>query len=295
MSSFWCMWCNTHPSTWPDLSNCSDSQLWTIEQMVEHRHRINRKNIKYPRKVCGIVDFPLWDFIQPSHYVFPQLHVEIGLINNILDYFYDFVEEQVEAAAPEERLYQNNMIICDVATIKAKEKLDEWKENGVSDLVMQCYSKSLLTRALKARGITMQEHVSVTAEQQVLDNGISALVARWKQLEQDSSQKRKKLTEARDKFKDVQAKKKKVETPILAELENILLEHNINAAAYHGGKLNGVDCHESVQLSDTIYRQFKIYLCSTSSPNKCCDDVIKKTCALFRDICTTLDSLASKL
>jgi len=125
MSSFWCMWCNTHPSTWPDLSNCLDAQLWTLKQMVEHRHRINRENIKDPREVCSIVDFPLWDFIQPSHYVFPQLHVEIGLINNVLDHFYDFVEEQVEAVTPEEQLCQNNMIICDVATIKAKEKLDE--------------------------------------------------------------------------------------------------------------------------------------------------------------------------
>jgi hypothetical protein len=94
---------------------------------------------------------------------------------------------------------------CDVATIKAKEKLDEWKENGASDLAMQRYSKSLLTRALKARGITMQEHVSLTAEQQVLDNSISALVAQQKQLEQDLSQKRKKLTEARPKFKDIRA------------------------------------------------------------------------------------------
>jgi hypothetical protein len=141
----------------------------------------------------------------------------------------------------------------------------------------------------------MQERVSLTAEQQVLDNSISALVAQWKQLEQDLSQKRKKLTEARAKFKDVWEKKKKAETPILAELENILLEHNINAAAYHGGKLNGVNCCEFVQLSDTLYQQLVIYLLFTCSPNRCCDDITKKTCALFRYICITLDSLASKL
>ncbi len=295
MSSYWCMWCNTHPSTWPDLSTCSDAQLWTIDKMVEHRHRINQDNIKEPREICGIVDFPLWDFIQPFHYVFPQLHVEIGLINNVLDHFYDFVEEQVEAPTPEERLCRNNLIICDVAAVKAKEKLDEWKESGASDLAMQRYSKSLVTRALKARGMSMEERQNLTLQQIALDNTIAGLVAQRKHLEQDISQKRKKLTEARAKFKDVRTKKKKGETPILAELENILMQHNINAAAYHGGKLNGVDCREFVQLSHTIYQQFEIYLLSTNSPNRCCDADIMKTCALFRDVCVTLDSLASKL
>jgi hypothetical protein len=31
---------------------------------------------------------------------------------------------------------------------------------------------------------------------------------------------------------------------VSAEIENLLLQYNISAAAYHGGKLNGVDCHE---------------------------------------------------
>jgi hypothetical protein len=149
MSSFWCMWCKAHPSTWHNCSP-SDIQLWTIGEMVEHKNRINRENIKDPRQVCGIVNFPLWDFIQPSHYVFPQLHVEIGLINNVLDTFCDFVEEQVEVATPKERFRRNNMIMCNVATIKVKENLEQWKETDASDLAMQRYSKSLVTKALKS-------------------------------------------------------------------------------------------------------------------------------------------------
>jgi len=38
--------------------------------------------------------------------------------------------------------------------------------------------------------------------------------------------------------------KNKINTPISVDLENILQNQNISAAAYHGGKLNGVDCHE---------------------------------------------------
>jgi len=293
MSSFWCMWCKAHPSTWHNCSP-SDIQLWTIEEMVEHKNRINRENIKDPREVCGILNFPLWDFIQPSQYVFPQLHVEIGLINNVLDTFRDFVEEQVEVATPEERFCCNNMIMCDVATIKAKENLEQWKETDASDLAMQRYSKSLVSKALKARGISVEERESLVMQQKEIEQNIQALVEQRKRLELDVTQKQEKLTGARAKFKDVRAKKKKAETPILAELENILIEHNINAAPYHGRKLNGVDCREFVQLSDLLFDKFEAVLLATTSLNRCSDDVITNTCALFHDIRVTLDSLSSK-
>ncbi len=70
-----------------------------------------------------------------------------------------------------------------------------------------------------------------------------------KDFESGVTAKRKSLAAAKVKFKEVRAKKKKIETPLLSEIENTLLEHNISAAAYHGGKLNGVDCHELIQLA----------------------------------------------
>jgi hypothetical protein len=89
-SSFWCMWCNAHPNTWKDMNYNSDLIPWTIERIKEHKSRIVREDLKDAKDICGIVDFPLWDFIQPSHKIFPQLHIEIGLINNILESFNDF-------------------------------------------------------------------------------------------------------------------------------------------------------------------------------------------------------------
>jgi hypothetical protein len=45
---------------------------------------------------------------------------------------------------------------------------------------------------------------------------------------------------------------KKIDLPVTTEIENILLQYNISAAAYHGGKLNGVDCQELICLSKLI-------------------------------------------
>ena len=116
-----------------------------------------------------------------------------------------------------------------------------------------------------------------------------------KDFESDVTAKRKALAAAKVKFKEVRAKKKKIETPLLSEIENTLLEHNISAAAYHGGKLNGVVCCELIQLAKIIFEKIETVLLSSSNPDRCSNNIIEQTCSLYCDMCVTLDSLASKL
>jgi hypothetical protein len=66
--------------------------------------------------------------------------------------------------------------------------------------------------------------------------------------------------------------------PVFSDIENILREYGITAAAYHGGKLNGVDCHELLSLEKTIFECFKGCLLSISHPGRCCNDIIVKAC-----------------
>ncbi len=139
------------------------------------------------------------------------------------------------------------------------------------------------------------ECASLTLQQSELDAGIQALVQQRKDFESDVTAKRKALAAAKVKFKEVRAKKKKLETPLLSEIQNTLLEHNISAAAYHGGKLNGVDCHELIQLEKVLFRKIETGLLSSSNPDRCSNNTIEKTCSLYFDMCVTLDSLASKL
>jgi hypothetical protein len=72
----------------------------------------------------------VWDFNEPYHFISLQLHVEIGLVNNV----YDFVEDQVEAATPEETVARNNVIIATRSLERATEQLTQWKHHGPRDL-----------------------------------------------------------------------------------------------------------------------------------------------------------------
>jgi hypothetical protein len=45
------------------------------------------------REILGIVHYSVWDLIQPETYLFPELYAEIGLMNNVLDRFYSFIND----------------------------------------------------------------------------------------------------------------------------------------------------------------------------------------------------------
>jgi hypothetical protein len=96
MSSNWCMWCKYHPNDWKGLLTVPAMELWSIGQQEQFVERINSGELKEPRDKKGIVNLPLIDFIQPQHYLFPQLHFEIGTVNNVLDGLRAFTEEEVE-------------------------------------------------------------------------------------------------------------------------------------------------------------------------------------------------------
>ncbi len=59
--------------------------------------------------------------------------MEIGLFNYVLD-FYDSSEEEGEVVT--EQMACNSMILCDVAAIKARKRVDEWNDIGNPDLAI---------------------------------------------------------------------------------------------------------------------------------------------------------------
>jgi hypothetical protein len=130
---------------------------------------------------------------------------------------------------------------------------------------------------------------------QQLDEAIAGMVQNRKNIKADLALKRKNAANSKLQLKNIRNAKLKVEMPFFSEIENILLEYGITSAAYHGGKLNGVDCCELLSRGKSIFERFKGCLLAVSHPGRCSDDIIVQACDLHRDICVTLDSFTSKL
>jgi len=237
------------------------------------------------------VNYPVWDFIQPENYMFPHLHSEISLVNNVLDKFYSFIDEQVEAISPEEALARNSYIIADVALCNAMRALSDWKEMEGPKLEFNRYNRISVTKELKKKDQDKRMLTELRVQQMELDTMIADLVP----LESDITLKRKAVTTAKASLKAIREKKRKVDMPVFSDIENFFLGYGVTAAAYHGRKLNGVDCCELLNLAKPIFECVKNCLLSISHPERCSDEVIIQACHLHCDICVTLDALTSKL
>jgi len=90
-----------------------------------------------------------------------------------------------------------------------------------------------------------------------LEENIKTLLDEQINLEADIKLKKASLQKAKKELKSVREKKKKIDMPLFSQIENLLKEYNISAAAYHSGKLNGVDCHELIQLAKPLFFQFE--------------------------------------
>jgi len=294
MSGSWCMWCMSHPNDWK-IHPAAQHDLWTMEKIKERKEQIDAGLLKEPSAIRGVVNNPIWDFIQPSNMVFPQLHIEIGLVNNVLDSFYLFIDDQVEAPTDEEKCSRNSYIVADVALTKAMDRLNEWKEVDAHNLEGHRFEASRINRELNTRGtINDIERTAARNELSDIQREIQTLLQEKKNLENNVKAMRAALQRAKKEHQSVRAKKKKMDMPIYSHVENILKEYNISAAAYHGGKLNGVDCCEFIRLAKPIFSRFQTQLLSVTHAGRCTDEMIVNACNLHCDICSMLDYLASK-
>jgi hypothetical protein len=133
------------------------------------------------------VDYPIWDFIDVSDYIYPVLHGEIGLANALLESFYDFLDEKVEVLSEEEVLQQNCTIIKDVAFEKAEQRLKDWFKVEGSNLQIHHKERTVVNRQLKQKNISDERKNDLREEKMELEQEINQLAAERKELESDAS------------------------------------------------------------------------------------------------------------
>jgi hypothetical protein len=148
---------------------------------------------------------------------------------------------------------------------------------------------------LRSRTLTTEQKAHITREKEAKEMGISELDEQRKLLEKDTPLKRKIVSDRKKELQKIQDRKKKIDLPVSANIENLLNDYNISAVAYHGGKVNGIDCHELIGLTKDIFPQLQVKLLAVTHADRCCSEVIIHTCNVHRDICLTLDLISSKI
>jgi hypothetical protein len=157
MSGSWCMWCLMSPQEWKLPTTevpLAHKENRTIDKLkAAHLRNINN-GLKDPQNIRGVVDFPIWDFIPVSNYVYPVLHGQIGLVNDAVDLFYVILDDNAEVMSDVEKTTRNNYIVAEIALENSREILKRWKEMQSIDLEFYDVLRKDISNALKQRGLS---------------------------------------------------------------------------------------------------------------------------------------------
>ncbi len=143
--------------------------------------------VKEARDILGIINNPVWDFIEPQNYIFPELYAELGLVNNVLDNFYVFIDDRVEGLTANELTSRNAYIVVDVSLEVLLQKLKDWKEDSAPQLEFHRLNRIHVSQKLRKRGLDPLVVSDLRSQQQELDATIADLVRKRKDLEADLS------------------------------------------------------------------------------------------------------------
>ena len=125
-----------------------------------------------PVEIRGVVDFPLWDFIPVSNYIYPVLHGEIGSVNNALDAFIDIIDDNIKVLTDEEKTFRNTTIFADAAWETAADELKHFKdERSLVDIRFYEVLKSDIKDRLKEE-ITQDEKTELLHEMQEIQQAV---------------------------------------------------------------------------------------------------------------------------
>ena len=89
----------------------------------------------------------MWTFVDICNYMFPVLHAEIGLVNNILTAFYEWLDERVEPISTEEQLKRNRRILAWLAFQRSRTVYDKFQ----AEEMIQCNDYKLERVEIKKR------------------------------------------------------------------------------------------------------------------------------------------------
>ena len=105
----------------------------------------------------------------------------------MLDNFYAFINDQVEALTADELTSRNAYIDADVSLEVSLQNLKDWKEDSASQLEFHRLNRIHVSQKLRKRGLDTLVVTDLRSQQQELDATIADLVRKRKDLEADLS------------------------------------------------------------------------------------------------------------
>jgi hypothetical protein len=234
----WCTWCDAKKSWFGLKDKLENAVDWTLERIGAAKAVFDRKVARSrakdpPKNYLGVSSKPLL-CVEPKDYIFPVLHVQMGMVNKALSHLLAWIEMHVENLPEGHEETRTNLINAQKASDDA--------ESAYKDVLE---SKKNLQEELKH---------AAGREKQDLEQELEEINEELEHLGTRKSTASNDLATAKKRYKEMRSKRGKPESSFAYLLDKALQAVGAKRPAYHGGDLEGNSARRD-HSSDCLYSE----------------------------------------
>jgi hypothetical protein len=252
-----CHWCKLPSARWQTYGHAPGSK-WILEELK----RVAGTITPTKRSQNKVKNYPQLDCVLLERYIFPVLHVTLGLANRLLKHTIDYANLVVERT-PE--VLQTARILQIEAVHKyaaMKQEIADWGIRDGPTLMNMYLAQGRLDEQIKVEGeLTEAEREAAILDAASLKLEVAFFKKELSALKKQKTELSQRNTAAKVEVAKVEKELGKYSKPIRQGLEQILGRHwNIKRPSWHGGGILGNECWKLMAWSRLIFEQIKAFL-----------------------------------
>jgi hypothetical protein len=252
-----CHWCKLGKHQWQKCGHPLGVK-WTLQELKRVASTLN------PTKKTenGVKSYPQLDCVEQERYMFPVLHVTLGLANRLLKDTVDYVDLVVEKTPPVLKTARGKQVEAAHKHDTIKQDISNWGILNGPTLANMLLAQGHLEEQMAVDGELSQEEreaaildsLSLKLEITNFKKELTVLKKRKTELSQSN-------TAAKLAVALVEKELGRYSKPVRQELERILArDWNIKRPTWHGGDILGNECRKLMAWARLIFDQIKAFL-----------------------------------
>ena len=289
IDTWWCCYCNLFKPNWQDKPVLTAGQLWTVESLTA-RAKANEDNNATGAARGGVKRRPY--FMKRVHVVFPALHAMIGLGNDLLKYFFDTIDAEIEPISREEMEMRESVGRNKTLLHTIKQDYEVWKDaadGGVLVKELKDIQKEL-KQNMESEEKGSELYKALEEAKMDVDDRLKALNCVRTKYEKEVTRLKKAIKEAPDKLAAFRKARKVSATSLYTSCEEVLKKKGIDRSRYHGGSFNGCNIINIMQEHKLMDELEAILTEGRQSAES-----VKKLCRNVKTALHAWDSIFSRL
>jgi hypothetical protein len=287
MASHWCPFCKAQISTcrWDNKDKWlnTDEPEWTLQELKNQLEKNNRENLKGAARM-GVVEEPIFDFVEVCNILPNILHEQINLANNLVENIYEFIEWVVEVWAEEDREIRDKFLEAQQHVANMEKDLSEM-ENEIQEI--QDDIADLDPSTENAEMLRKDWNEQLTEKMQNKEFVRNSVLAPAK----------KKLAASKKQFRKHWEDKKLSDTRVKLDNDIFVDKFNYNRKPYHGDKFTGKEARSMMERREELCAAIKELLLEVVADqhNEKKNNDIKRYIDLVESYLAVLSNLFSRL